>query len=138
MDKKFLLVFPILVFVGGLYLFLTKENIEQFEQSVTKQSSKDLQNFLYENHDKFVKLAITLSPKIANTIKRGTIEDNKIEFTAPDANNLKQKIKYRIRLLDDGLVHFDFDENKGRISGDFITYRGVASDGSPVVNLIPL
>ncbi len=138
MDKKFLLVFPILVFVGGLYLFLTKENIEQFEQSVTKQSSKDLQNFLYENHDKFVKLAITLSPKIANTIKRGTIEDNKIEFTAPDANNLKQKIKYRIRLLDDGLVHFDFDENKGRINGDFITYRGVASDGSPIVNLIPL
>ncbi len=138
MDKKFLLVFPILVFVGGLYLFLTKENIEQFEQKVTKQSSKDLQNFLYENHDKFVKLAITLSPKIVNTIKRGTIEDNKIEFIAPDANNPKQKIKYRIRLLDDGLVHFDFDENKGRISGDFITYKGLAPDGSPIVNLIPL
>ncbi len=138
MDKKFLLAFPILVFVGGLYLFLTKENIEKFEQKVTKQSSKDLQNFLYENHEKFVKLSITLSPDIAQNIKRGSVEDNKIEFTAPDANNPNQKVKYRIRLLDDGLIRFGFDESKGRISGDFITYRGLASDGSPIVNLIPL
>lgn len=138
MDKKFLLALPVLVLVIGLYFFLTKENIEQFNQNVTKQSSKDLQNFLYENHDKFVKLAITLSPQIANNITRGSVEDNKIEFTAQDANNPKQKIRYRIRLLDSGIINFDFDENSGRIRGDFITYRGVASDGSPIVNLIPL
>ncbi len=138
MDKKFLLALPILVFVIGLYFFLTKENIEQFNQNVTKQNSKDLQNFLYENNDKFVKLAITLSPEISNNITRGSVEDNKIEFTAPDTNNPKQKVKYRIRLLDSGIINFDFDENSGRISGNFITYRGVASDGSPIVNLIPL
>ena len=138
MDKKFLLALPILVFVIGLYFFLTKENIEQFNQNVTKQNSKDLQNFLYENNDKFVKLAITLSPEISNNITRGSVEDNKIEFTAPDTNNPKQKVKYRIKLLDSGIINFDFDENSGRISGNFITYRGVASDGSPIVNLIPL
>ncbi len=138
MNKKILLIVPVLALVGGLYFFLQQESMGKFEQIVTKENSKDFQDFLYENHEKFIKLAITLSPDIAQSITRGRVEDNMIEFTAPDANNPNQKVKYRIRLMDDGLVHFDFDKSKGRISGDFITHRGVSSDGSPILNLIPL
>ncbi len=142
MDKKllvkssFVLFFVFISFL--IYQFAFKDEIKEFNSSASIKNNQELQGFLYENRGKFVKLSVALSNDMVKSILNGTDNENKITFKAIDIEDPAKEVKYLIRLLDDGRKDFDFDQNTGRLSGYFKTYKRVASDGSPVITLIPI
>jgi len=144
MTKKYLITgFFILfaVFGASYYIYdkeIHKDEIKSFEDTVSKEDSEDFQDFLYENRGKFVKLSVTLSPSMVKEVSRGMDKDNRIIFTALDMEDENKKVRYMIRLLDDGRRDFSFDKITGKLSGFFKTNRRVSPDGSPIVNLIPI
>lgn len=144
MSQKTLTIifFILLTIFGTLYFFyytqLHNDDIKGFSAPITASDSGDFQDFLYENKGKFVKLVVMLSPEMVKEMLKGMDEDNRIIFTAIDGENQDQLIQYMIRLPDDGRVNFHFDKATGKLSGYFKTYRRVAVDGTPIINLVPI
>jgi len=144
MSQKVLTIifFILLITVGVLYFFydkqLYKDDIKGYESSISASDSEDFQDFLYENKGKFVKLSVTLSAEMTREMLEGMDVDNRIVFTAIDGENEYQLIQYTIRLPDDGRRNFQFNKATGKLSGYFKTYRRVAADGSPIINLVPI
>jgi hypothetical protein len=135
--------FVLLAIFGVLYFFydkgLHKNDIEIFEAPISATDSEDFQEFLYENHGKFVKLLVTLSPEMVQDILKGMDEDARIIFKAIDGENRDKMINYMIRLPDSGRRDFEFDKVSGKLSGYFKTYRRISPvDGSPIINLVPI
>ncbi len=143
MTQKILTaVFLLLLTIFGiLYFFYSKQytddSIKGYEASLTTDS-EGFQSFLYENKGKFVKLSVVLSSDMIQDILKGMDKDNRIIFTASDGENQDQLIQYMIRLPDDGRRNFEFDQVSGKLSGYFKTYRRVATNGSPIINLVPI
>ncbi len=142
-------VFSILIIFFGVvgYLYYKKyiDNIQTFEASMIKDNKEididvvhELKDFLYENKGKFVHLSVVLSPDMKNDVLKGMDRDGRIIFEAPDGEDQNKKIKYLIRLPDDGKRDFLFDEVKGKIDGYFKTFRRVDKRGISIINLVPI
>ncbi len=142
----FLIIISFFGVSGYLYYQKNKEGIQTFDSSLIVEGTKevdteavdDLKDFLYENKGKFVHLSVILSSDMKNNILKGMDRDGRIIFEAPDGEDKSKKIKYLIRLPDDGRKNFLFDKLSGKLDGYFKTFRRVDKRGNPIINLVPI
>ncbi len=132
--------------IGYLYYKKTRGHIQSFDSSLAIKDSKkidmdaveDFREFLYENKGKFVHLSVILSTNMKSNVLRGMDKDGRIIFEAPDNRDQNKKIKYLIRLPDDGRRDFSFDQKSGKLEGYFKTFRRRDKNGIPIINLVPI
>jgi hypothetical protein len=137
-----IIFFTLLTIFGILYFFYDKQlhqnGIESFQDTISKTDSEDFQEFLYENHGKFIRLGVTLSKEMIDEVLDGIKKHKRIVFTAKDGENENIDVKYIIELPDDGRKDFKFDAKSGKLDGYFRTFKDTFADGSLVVDLIPI
>ena len=141
MKKILLGLIVVLIMIGAGYWWTNQEKgtrpIETHTGDLTKEDAiEDLNEFLDDHDEEFVILSLTLDGKMAKQLADGILHSPIVPFQAQDPDDSTKTIQYILRLREDGVREFVFDEESGKFEGVFRIFKQTTPNGEYHINLI--